>query len=211
MGRRRTPSTRRTASWPKYGVAQASSPTTPKSHNTMHRRKVRRAPHRSPRDGRSSGTRDRRGRSRSPDARAHRRVPHQVREALKDPRPHRQPADVNTLIRLKSFPRGRCRLAAGDPPHALARRCSRRHERYMQPSRSSTPAMASIIDVRGEAVETEHGQSDSASAVFRCPVRFRDGGGTEPVPAPARRGAPPREPSPASSRSRWAQTRTTLS
>ncbi|MGE0161464.1 MAG: hypothetical protein AB7T31_18960, partial [Gemmatimonadales bacterium] len=41
---------------------------------------------------------------------------------------------------------------------------------------SSTPAMAGIIDVRGDAVETEHGKSNSLGGVRLPPSRsIRDG------------------------------------
>ena len=53
---------------------------------------------------------------------------------------------------------------------------SERHERYMRDLESSTPAMAGVIDVRGEAVETEHGKSNSLGGVRLPPSRsIRDG------------------------------------
>lgn len=57
---------------------------------------------------------------------------------------------------------------------------SERHERYMRDLESSTPAMAGIIDVRGEAVETEHGKSNSLGGVRLPPSRSIRDGAAEP-------------------------------
>ena len=174
----------------KYGVAPSVIADYAKSHNTMHRRKYgeHRIEARSRRED-HRGTRDRRGDHGRRDARAHRRVPHQVQEALKEGRVRTDsPADVNTLIRLKSFLRRR-RLAAGDPPHARSR-CCRRGTSATCATESRRPRWLAS-SMRGE-VETEHGKSNSLGGV---PVALPFDSGTarrnRTVPAPARRGAPP--------------------
>jgi hypothetical protein len=99
------------------------------------------------------------------------------REALKEGRVRTDsPADVNTLIRLKSFLEGGAD-SRQEIRHMLSLEVlSERHERYMRDLESSTPAMAGVIDVRGEAVETAHGKSNSLGGVRLPPSRsIRDG------------------------------------
>ncbi len=57
---------------------------------------------------------------------------------------------------------------------------SERHERYMRDLESSTPAMAGVIEVRGEAVPTEHGKSSSVGGVRLSPSRSTRDGEAEP-------------------------------
>src|SRR3990167_6684714 len=162
----------------KYGVAASVIADYAKSHNTMHRRKYG--------EHRIEARRD----EKIIEARATAEAITvaemlalidefliKFREALKEGRVRTDsPADVNTLIRLKSFLEGGAD-SRQEIRHMLSLEVlSERHERYMRDLESSTPAMAGIIDVRGEAVETEHGKSNSLGSVRLPPSRsIRDG------------------------------------
>ena len=162
----------------KYGVAPSVIADYAKSHNTMHRRKYG--------EHRIEARRD----EKIIEARATAEAITvaemlalidefliKFREALKEGRVRTDsPADVNTLIRLKSFLEGGAD-SRQEIRHMLSLEVlSERHERYMRDLESSTPAMAGVIDVRGEAVETEHGKSNSLGGVRLPPSRsIRDG------------------------------------
>lgn len=162
----------------KYGVAPSVIADYAKSHNTMHRRRYG--------EHRIEARRD----EKIIEARATAEAITvaemlalidefliKFREALKEGRVRTDsPADVNTLIRLKSFLEGGAD-SRQEIRHMLSLEVlSEKHERYMRDLESSTPAMAGIIDVRGEAVETEHGKSSSLGGVRLPPSRsIRDG------------------------------------
>ena len=166
----------------KYGVAPSVIADYAKSHNTMHRRKYG--------EHRIEARRD----EKIIEARATAEAITvaemlalidefliKFREALKEGRVRTDsPADVNTLIRLKSFLEGGAD-SRQEIRHMLSLEVlSERHERYMRDLESSTPAMAGIIDVRGEAVETEHGKSNSLGGVRLPPSRSIRDGAAEP-------------------------------
>ncbi len=166
----------------KYGVAPSVIADYAKSHNTMHRRKYG--------EHRIKARRD----EKIIEARATAEAITvaemlalidefliKFREALKEGRVRTDsPADVNTLIRLKSFLEGGAD-SRQEIRHMLSLEVlSERHERYMRDLESSTPAMAGIIDVRGDAVETEHGKSNSLGGVRLPPSRSIRDGAAEP-------------------------------
>lgn len=103
------------------------------------------------------------------------------REALKEGRVRTDsPADVNTLIRLKSFLEG-----GADSRHEVRHMLSlevlsEKHERYMRDLESSTPAMAGVVDVRGAVVETEHEKANSLGGVRLPPSRSIADSAAEP-------------------------------
>lgn len=99
------------------------------------------------------------------------------REALQEGRVRTDsPSDVNTLIRLKSFLEGGAD-SRQEIRHMLSLEVlSERHERYMRDLESSTPAMAGVVDVRGEATETKHSNTESLGGVRLPPsCSTRDG------------------------------------
>lgn len=166
----------------KYGVVASVIADYAKSHNTMHRRKYG--------EHRIEARRD----EKIIEARATAEAITvaemlalidefliKFREALKEGRVRTDsPADVNTLIRLKSFLEGGAD-SRQEVRHMLSLEVlSERHERYMRDLESSTPAMAGIIDVRGEVVETEHGKSSSADGARFPPSRSTRDAEAEP-------------------------------
>lgn len=166
----------------KYGVAPSVIADYAKSHNTMHRRKYG--------EHRIEARRD----EKIIEARATAEAITvaemlalidefliKFREALKEGRVRTDsPADVNTLILLKSFLEGGAD-SRQEIRHMLSLEVlSERHERYMRDLESSTPAMAGIIDVRGDAVETEHEKSNSLGGVRLPPSRSIRDGAAEP-------------------------------
>ena len=166
----------------KYGVAPSVIADYAKSHNTMHRRKYG--------EHRIEARRD----EKIIEARATAEAITvaemlalidefliKFREALKEGRVRTDsPADVNTLIRLKSFLEGGAD-SRQEIRHMLSLEVlSERHERYMRDLESSTPAMAGIIDVRGEAVETEHAKANGLGGVRLPPSRSIRDGAAEP-------------------------------
>jgi len=71
------------------------------------------------------------------------------------------PADVNTLVRLRSFLQGGADSRA-EVNHGLSLEVlSERHERYLRDAENSTPAMAGVIDVQVEEPSSESERSDS--------------------------------------------------
>lgn len=166
----------------KYGVVASVIADYAKSHNTMHRRKYG--------EHRIEARRD----EKIIEARATAEAITvaemlalidefliKFREALKEGRVRTDsPADVNTLIRLKSFLEGGAD-SRQEVRHMLSLEVlSERHERYMRDLESSTPAMAGIIDVRGEVVEAEHGKSSSADGARFPPSRSTRDAEAEP-------------------------------
>lgn len=158
----------------KYGVAPSVIADYAKSHNTMHRRKYG--------EHRIEARRD----EKIIEARATAEAITvaemlalidefliKFREALKEGRVRTDsPADVNTLIRLKSFLEGGAD-SRQEIRHMLSLEVlSERHERYMRDLENSTPAMAGVIDAPGEVVsENEHGKSNSPDGVRLPPGR----------------------------------------
>ncbi len=158
----------------KYGVAPSVIADYAKSHNTMHRRKYG--------EHRIEARRD----EKIIEARATAEAITvaemlalidefliKFREALKEGRVRTDsPADVNTLIRLKSFLEGGAD-SRQEIRHMLSLEVlSERHERYMRDLENSTPAMAGVIDARSEVVsENERGKSNSRDGVRLPPGR----------------------------------------
>jgi transcriptional regulator with XRE-family HTH domain len=158
----------------KYGVAPSVIADYAKSHNTMHRRKYG--------EHRIEARRD----EKIIEARATAEAITvaemlalidefliKFREALKEGRVRTDsPADVNTLIRLKSFLEGGAD-SRQEIRHMLSLEVlSERHERYMRDLENSTPAMAGVIDAPSEVVsENEHGKSNSPDGVRLPPGR----------------------------------------
>lgn len=167
----------------KYGVAASVIADYAKSHNTMHRRKYG--------EHRIEARRD----EKIIEARATAEAITvaemlalideflvKFREALKEGRVRTDsPADVNTLIRLKSFLEGGAD-SRQEIRHMLSLEVlSERHERYMRDLENSTSAMAGIVDARSEVVsENEHGKSSSLDGVRSPPGRSARDAEAEP-------------------------------
>lgn len=84
------------------------------------------------------------------------------------------PADVNTLVRLRSFLQGGADSRAEVQNSLSLEVLSERHERYVRDFENATPAMAGVvIDVHAEESSSESERSDSEPNT-KSSVRFRD-------------------------------------
>ena len=82
------------------------------------------------------------------------------------------PADVNTLVRLRSFLQGGADSRAEVQNSLSLEVLSERHERYLRDAENATPAMAGVIDVQVEESSSENERSDSEPNT-KSSVRFR--------------------------------------